>query len=170
MQKQIIDCWVAQRGCRSDLRKLQNKKHREYKYAENLRNKKMPKNTEYKKYKMQKETIEVEWHKEAADQSSENCKLQKKYRKTRKEMKNKYKLQNANSWPLSGTKRLQIRAHKLQKTKNTTNTKCKMQTLDRWVAQRGCRPEAGSRASLLPCRGAQFGLATLWERFSELFS
>ena len=46
---------------------------------------------------MQKETIEVEWHKEAADQSSENCKLQKKYRKTRKEMKNKYKLQNANS-------------------------------------------------------------------------
>ena len=43
MQKQITDCWVAKRGCRSDLRKLQNKKHREYKYAENLRNKKCQK-------------------------------------------------------------------------------------------------------------------------------
>ena len=33
---------------------------------------------------MQKETIEVEWHKEAADQSSENCKLQKKVQKKTK--------------------------------------------------------------------------------------
>ena len=57
----------------------------------------MPKNTEYikytKKYKMQKQTIGVEWHKEAADQSSQIAKD--------------------------------------KNTENTTNTKCKMQTLDR---------------------------------------
>ena len=49
---------------------------------------------------MQKETIEVEWHKEAADQSSENCKLQKNIEKKRREIKKK------------------------------TITKCKLQTLD----------------------------------------
>ena len=55
--------------------------------------------------------LTIEWHKEAADQSSENCKLQKRYRKNER------------------------------KYKTTTITKCKMQTLAHWVAQRGCRSE-----------------------------
>ena len=51
---------------------------------------------------------------------------------------------------LSGTKRLQIRVQKTANCKKSieknerkwkTNTNCKMQTLDHWVAQRGCRSE-----------------------------
>ena len=69
---------MAQRACRPELINCKRQKYRKYKQIHKIQNNNKKSNKQKQKTptKCKSKSLTVEWHKEAADQISENCKIE----------------------------------------------------------------------------------------------